>query len=88
MATGKNVLEMLCPAGGWIIYGDEFDGITWVDDRPRCTKAEFESGFAAYDAWKADQDAQAAANKAAAEAKLAALGLTTDDLKALGLGGN
>jgi hypothetical protein len=26
--------------------------------------------------------------KAAAEAKLAALGLTTDDLKALGLGGN
>jgi hypothetical protein len=31
---------------------------------------------------------QAEAAKAAAEAKLAALGLTTDDLKALGLGGN
>lgn len=29
--------------------------------------------------------AEAAANKAAAEAKLAALGLTSDDLKALGL---
>lgn len=29
-----------------------------------------------------------AAKKAAAEAKLAALGLTADDLKALGLGGN
>ena len=28
------------------------------------------------------------AKKAAAEAKLAALGLTADDLKALGLGGN
>ncbi len=32
--------------------------------------------------------AQAEAAKAAAEAKLVALGLTTDDLKALGLGGN
>lgn len=32
--------------------------------------------------------AQKAAEKAAATAKLAALGLTEDDLKALGLGGN
>ena len=44
--------------------------------------------------WKIDQanvateaqtKAEAAAKKAAAEAKLAALGLTSDDLKALGL---
>ena len=34
---------------------------------------------------KAEEYAQTAANKAAAEAKLAALGLTSDDLKALGL---
>ena len=32
--------------------------------------------------------AEADAKKTAAEAKLAALGLTADDLKALGLGGN
>ncbi len=37
---------------------------------------------------KADAEAQAAVAKAAAEAKLAALGLTTEDLQALGLGGN
>ena len=37
---------------------------------------------------KADAEATAQAIKVAAEAKLAALGLTTDDLKALGLGGN
>lgn len=35
-----------------------------------------------------EAEAEAAAKKAAAEAKLAALGLTADDLKALGLGGN
>jgi hypothetical protein len=34
---------------------------------------------------KAQAEAEAAAKKAAAEAKLAALGLTTNDLKALGL---
>ena len=88
MATGIDVLTMLCPAGGWIIVGDSFDGITWVDERPRCSKEEFEAGFAQFDAWKAEQDAALAADKASATAKLAALGLTTDDLKALGLGGN
>ena len=88
MAKGYEVMEMLCPQGGWILIGDDFDSITWVDDRPRCTKAEYEAGFAQYDAWKAEQEAAQATAKAAAEAKLAALGLTADDLKALGLGGN
>lgn len=37
-------------------------------------------------AMKAQGEAEAAAAKAAAEAKLAALGLSLDDLKALGLG--
>jgi hypothetical protein len=88
MAKGYEVMEMLCPQGGWILIGDDFNSITWVDDRPRCTKAEYQAGFAQYDAWKAEQEAAQATAKAAAEAKLAALGLTADDLKALGLGGN
>ena len=84
MATGSNVLAMLLPQGGWIISGDDFDGITWVDDRPRCTKAEFEAGFAEYDAWKAEQDAAKAAQK---QALLNRLGITEDEAKLL-LGGN
>ena len=35
-----------------------------------------------------EAEVEAAAKKAIAEAKLVALGLTSDDLKALGLGGN
>ena len=85
MATGGDVLGMLCPSGGWIITGDDFDSVIWVDERPRCTKAEFEAGFAQFDAWKAEQEAKAETDKAAAQAKLAAIGLTADDLKALGL---
>ena len=80
MATGKDVLEMLCPAGGWIIVEDDFDSITWVDERPRCTKAEFEVGFAQFDAWKAEQDAQAATDKAALLTKL---GITAEEAKLL-----
>jgi hypothetical protein len=85
MTTAGDVLEFLLPQGGWVINDNDFDTIQWIDDRPRCTKAQFEAGFAQYDAWKADQEAKAIANKAAAEAKLAALGLTAQDLKALGL---
>ena len=50
--------------------------------------------FAQYEKDQAEAQAYALAQsemelaKAAAQAKLAALGLTTDDLKALGLGGN
>ena len=85
MAKAKEVMSMLCPEGGWILVGDDFHGITWVDERPRCTEAEFKAGFAQFDAWKADQEASAKAAKDAAQAKLSALGLTASDLKALGL---
>lgn len=84
MVTGTDVLTMLIPNGGWAITGNDYEGIQFIDCKP-ITKEEFETGFAQYDAWKANQDAQAAAKKASAEAKLEALGLTPADLKALGL---
>jgi hypothetical protein len=87
MADSINVLNMLLPNGGWVLVGDEYEGIDFVECKP-ITKSQFEAGFAQYDVWKAEQDAAQAAKKATAEAKLAALGLTSDDLKALGLGGN
>jgi hypothetical protein len=84
VANAAQVLEMLLPNGGWYISGEEYEGIQFLQCNP-ITKAQFEAGFAQYDAWKAEQDAAQATAKAAAEAKLTALGLTTDDLKALGL---
>jgi hypothetical protein len=87
MATNIEVLNFLIPQGGWVAYGEEYEGIQFLDCEP-ITKEQFESGFAQFDAWKAEQDAQAAADKASATAKLEALGLTADDLKALGLGNN
>ncbi len=85
MASGGDVLRMLCKDVSYTVYGDDFDSIIWYGRVPAITKAQFEAGFAQYDAWQAEQDAKAAAAKAAAEAKLAALGLTAADLQALGL---
>ena len=84
MAKGNEVLNMLLPDGGWYIAGNDYEGIEFLECEP-ITKAEFEAGFAQYDAWKAEQDLAKATAKATAEAKLAALGLTAEDLKALGL---
>lgn len=84
MATSGDVLNMLIPNGGYVQVGEDYEGITFIEAKP-ITKAEFEAGFAQYDAWKAEQDAKVIAAKEAAQAKLAALGLTANDLKALGL---
>lgn len=84
MATSAQVLEMLIPTGGWVVRGDTWDGVEFIEANP-ITKAQFEAGFAQYEAWKAKQEATEAAKKQSAKAKLTALGLTVDDLKALGL---
>jgi len=84
MATGADVLSMLIPTGGWVITGDDFENIQFLEAKP-ITKKQFEDGFAQYNAWKAEQDAAQVAAKLAAQAKLAALGFTVEDLQALGL---
>jgi hypothetical protein len=84
MAKGYEVMGMLLPEGGWVISGDSYEGIQFLDCEP-ITKTQFTAGFAKYDAWKTKQDAALVAAKANAQAKLAALGLTVEDLTALGL---
>ena len=84
MAKGSDVLKMLIPEGGWSIIGNDYDTIEFITCDP-ISKKEFQDGFAQFDAWQAEQDAAKAAAKAAAQAKLAALGLTVEDLQALGL---
>jgi hypothetical protein len=84
MALHKEVISYLRPDGGIIATGDEYEGIEFVWAEP-FTEAEYKAAFAKVDAFKAKQDADKAAAKAIAEAKLEALGLDADDLKALGL---
>ena len=79
MAKGSDVLLMLIPTGGWAITGNEYEGIQFLECEP-ITKAEFEAGFAQYDAWKAEQDATKAAQR---QALLTRLGITEDEARLL-----
>ena len=84
MAKGSDVLSMLIPSGGWVIIGDNFNSIIYDENVTPITKEQFENGFAAYDAWKAEQAETKAAAKAAL---LERLGITAEEA-ALLLGGN
>lgn len=79
MATGADVLEMLIPNGDYSITGGTYEGINFNNCEP-ITKAEFEAGFAQYDAWKAEQDAIKAAQR---QAILDRLGLTAEEARLL-----
>jgi hypothetical protein len=83
MATGAQVLQMLIPAGGWSIRGNDFEGITFIEATP-ITKKQFTDGFAEYDAWKAEQNT---AKATARQAVLDRLGITEEEAQLL-LGGN
>jgi len=69
---------------GWHIRNNDFKQVTWTDAEP-ITEAEYLAGIDLVKAQWAKKEADAKVAKATAEAKLAALGLTADDLKALGL---
>jgi hypothetical protein len=78
-----DVLSFLLPEGGWAIVGEDFDNIQWLDEtKPRCTKAEFDAGYAQYNSWKSEQDARVLTP---AEKLFNATGLTVAEYKALGL---
>jgi hypothetical protein len=67
----------------WILNGDDYEGLDWLDDREKPTKAELEKAYAEA---LATLNAEAAAKKAAkasALAKLEALGLTADEAQAI-----
>jgi hypothetical protein len=69
----------------WTLNGNTYDGLTWLSDDDKPTEAEI---VAYWDSVASEITAEAEAKaqaKALAEAKLEALGLTADDLKALGL---
>ena len=79
MTTTAEILHFLVPNAQWAITGDSYEGITFYDDT-KLTKAQFDAGFAQYDAWKAEQVAKTEADKAALLAKL---GITADEAKLL-----
>jgi hypothetical protein len=79
MVQGYEVLQHLLPAGGWVISGDTYEGIQFLESET-ITKSQFQAGFAQVEALKTQQ----AENKSAAKiALLDKLGITEDEAKLL-----
>lgn len=83
MTKGADVLQMLIPNGGWVITGNDYEGIQFLDCEP-ITKKQYTDGFAQYDIWKAEQDTTKEADR---QALLNKLGITAEEAQLL-LGGN
>jgi len=79
MTRAADVLTFLIPESKWYIYGNDYEGITFLNGIT-ITKEEFEAGFAQYDAWKAEQDANKVLEK---QSLLERLGLTEEEARLL-----
>jgi len=65
----------------WVLSGNEYEGLEWLDESPKPTKAKLESEWPAVEA-KIAADAQAKIDaKASTIAKLQALGLTLEEVQ-------
>ena len=62
----------------------QYDDVTW-ESPVTVTKEQFDAGVLAYPAWLAEKEAAVIQKRSDALNKLEALGLTADDVKALGL---
>jgi hypothetical protein len=79
-------LLSLRPDSEWILRGDDYQDLEWLDTKTqKPLLKEVEDDYSEIKNKQIQLDNAKATAKAAAEAKLAALGLTADDLRALGL---
>ena len=79
MHKAAEVLNLLRPEGGWVVTGDNFEGIEFISCEP-ITKKQFDDGLKIIDAKIAEK------NQAKADAKTALLeklGITEDEAKLL-----
>jgi len=89
MVKGHEVLEMLIPSGGWVMNGEDYSGIKFLECAP-ITEEQFEKGKLDVPAWiKAKADAKIAEeaaflkDRADGLAKLEAVGLTAAQARAV-----
>jgi hypothetical protein len=82
MITTTDVLNYLLPNGGWVLYGDDFDSIIYDEGIEPIELSHFEATKINLQTIK---EQEAATKAAARQAVLEKLGLSAEDIAALGL---
>jgi len=83
------VLTANYPNDYWTLDGETYDGLTWLSDTPKPSQAELDAAWPAVQQARIDAQVAKQATKQSAIDKLAALGLTVDEIReAFGLEGS
>jgi len=76
------VLSENYPGSLWTLDGDTYDGLTWLSDTPKPSQQELDAAWPAVRQARQDAVAAKEAARQSAMDKLAALGLTVDEISA------
>lgn len=79
------ILNRKYPGTEWSINGDDYEGLTWLSDGDAPSKSELDAHWNSVKQELLNEKVAKAEKRQAALLKLEALGLTEEDLKALGL---
>lgn len=85
MIDYTKILQYKYPDSEWILDGDDYEGLTWLSNTTKPTKTNLDKLWPEVEQIIEEKKQQKIQARATAEAKLEQLGLTSDDLKALGL---
>ena len=77
------VLTANYPDAEWTLDGDTYDGLTWLSDSPKPSQADLDAAWPAVQQARADAVAAKEAARQSGIDKLAALGLTVDEVSAV-----
>ena len=78
----RQVLLHQFPDAEWVLKGNDYDRLTWLSDTPKPTQAELDAAWPAVQQARQDAEAAKVAARQSAIDKLAALGLTVDEISA------
>ena len=78
----RQVLLHQFPDAEWVLKGNDYDGLTWLSDSPKPTQQELDDAWPAVQQAREDAATAEAAAKQSAIDKLAALGLTVNEIRA------
>ena len=76
------VLTANYPDAEWTLDGDTYDGLTWLSDTPKPSQQELDAAWPAVQQQQADAVTAKETARQSAMDKLAALGLTVDEISA------
>ena len=78
----RQVLLHQFPDAEWVLKGNDYDRLTWLSDTPKPTQDELDAAWPAVQQARQDAEAAKVAARQSAIDKLAALGLTVDEISA------